>query len=137
MMNSSAQGPPNHGGRGEASIIAAWHEGGGITETGGGCTSKPGLRFPPLSPRFHLAVVKLQAQASGLACQRLVSVGKKRRFLNSSYAGRFSIAAWIACNAQTQASATPSSRGCTSHVEPAAPSCTCGGVGWFWGPAQI
>lgn len=31
-------------------------------EMGGGCTSKPGLCFPNLSPRFHLAVVKLQAR---------------------------------------------------------------------------
>lgn len=31
-MNSSVQGPPNRGGRGEASIIVVWHKGEGVTE---------------------------------------------------------------------------------------------------------
>jgi len=32
LMNSSVQGPPNDGGRGEASITAVWQKGEGITE---------------------------------------------------------------------------------------------------------
>lgn len=43
-------------------------------EMGSGCTSKLSLPFPSRSPRFHLAGGKGQAQASGLACQRLVSL---------------------------------------------------------------
>lgn len=69
VMNSSAQGPPNRGGQRGSIYYSGLAQGrrNNREEMGGGCISKPGLRFPSLSPRFRLAVAKLQAQASGLA----------------------------------------------------------------------
>lgn len=84
-MNSSVQGPSSHRGRGEASITAAWHEGGGIAERRLVVVAHQSLLS--LSPRFHLAVVKPQAQGRGLGHQRLLCAGRAGNFLMPAMLG--------------------------------------------------